>query len=85
MVKNAWIRKPENFQGEEVIYKTLKLCSSFYDCTICRTCSGQKLKRRQNSKYTDPQIPVSVYDELVSVDIVRSEDDIWIVEHQSGI
>jgi len=34
--------------------------------------------------YSDPQIPVGKYDELVSVDVVRSGDDVWVLDHQSG-
>ena len=29
------------------------------------------------------QIPVGKYDELVSIDIMKSGDDIWVVDHQS--
>jgi len=34
--------------------------------------------------YSDPQIPVGKYDELASVDIARSGDDIWVVDHRLG-
>jgi hypothetical protein len=34
--------------------------------------------------YSDPEIPIGQYDEIVSVDAIRNGDDIWIVEHYSG-
>jgi len=45
---------------------------------------GKSLSRDKIQNYTDPQIPVGVYGELVSVDVVRSGGDIWIVDHKSG-
>ena len=41
-------------------------------------------ERPKVQDYSDPQIPVGKYDELVSVDVVRSGDDIWVVDHRSG-
>lgn len=34
--------------------------------------------------YSDPEIPIGLYDEIVSVDVIRCGDDIWIAEHYSG-
>ena len=34
--------------------------------------------------YTEPQIPVGQFDEMVSVDVIRNGDDIWVVDHYSG-
>ena len=34
--------------------------------------------------YSNPEIPIGQYDQMVSVDIIRKGDDIWVVEHFSG-
>ena len=34
--------------------------------------------------YSDPEIPLGQYDQMVSVDVIRNGDDIWVVEHYSG-
>lgn len=34
--------------------------------------------------YSDPQIPLGQYDQIVSVDVIRNSNDIWIVDHKTG-
>lgn len=34
--------------------------------------------------YTDPQIPIGQFDKMVSIDIIKNGDDIWVVNHYSG-
>lgn len=34
--------------------------------------------------YSDPEIPIGQYDQIVSVNVIRNGDDIWIVEYCSG-
>jgi len=35
-------------------------------------------------QYSAPQVPVGIYDEMASVDIIRNNDDIWVVNHYTG-
>jgi len=38
--------------------------------------------RLQN--YSGPEVPIGEYDEMVSVDVIRNSDDIWVVNHYTG-
>lgn len=31
-----------------------------------------------------PKIPVGQYNQMVTVDVIRNDDDIWIFEHKTG-
>jgi hypothetical protein len=35
-------------------------------------------------QYSAPQVPVGIYDEMAAVDIIRNNDDIWVVNHYTG-
>ncbi|KPK41680.1 MAG: hypothetical protein AMJ78_04855 [Omnitrophica WOR_2 bacterium SM23_29] len=34
--------------------------------------------------YSNPQVPIKQYDQMVTVDVIRNGDDIWIVKHKTG-
>ena len=34
--------------------------------------------------YSDPQTPVGQYDQMVTVDVIKNGDDIWITDHKTG-
>jgi len=34
--------------------------------------------------YSAPEVPVGEYNEIVSVDIIRNNSDIWVVDHYTG-
>ena len=40
--------------------------------------------RAKTQNYSAPEIPVGVYDEMVSIDVIRNGDDIWVVDHYTG-
>jgi hypothetical protein len=35
-------------------------------------------------QYSAPQVPVGIYGEMASVDIIRNNDNIWVVDHYAG-
>lgn len=48
---------------------------AFYD-------GATKIDVYQN--YLDPQIPINQFNEMVSADVIRNGNDIWVVDHKSG-
>lgn len=35
-------------------------------------------------RHLDPQIPLGEYDQMITVDVIRNGDDIWIVDRKTG-
>ena len=40
--------------------------------------------KAKTQNYSAPEVPVGVYDEMVSIDVIRNNDDIWVVDHYTG-
>lgn len=45
---------------------------------------GSVISPYMSKHCSGPRMPIGQYDQMVTVDVVRNGDDIWIVDHKTG-